>query len=65
MDKLKMEKLIKAAGLELVANSPDIAMDMDNCTDLDIWIRFSGNELPTIEVNKTYIAKRIIEVLAT
>ena len=65
MDKNRMAELICASAHELIDNAEDIARDADNCTDMDIWIRFNGNGIPEIEINKTYIAKRVLQVYTT
>jgi hypothetical protein len=64
MTKEKMEKLIVAAGNEIISRAGDLAEGVERFDDLDIWIHFNDDEIPHIDVTKRYVSKEVIKVLA-
>lgn len=58
-----MEKLIKAAGSELINRAGELAEGVESFTDLDIWIRFREEEVSYIDVTKRYANTEMIKVL--
>ncbi len=64
MDKESMEKLIKAAGKEIINRAGEFADGVERFQDLDIWIHFDSNEIPNIDVTKRYVNTEMIKVLA-
>ncbi len=59
----KMEKLIEAAGQEIINRAGEFAESVEQCTDLDIWIHFDNDEIPHIDVTKRYVDIDMIRVL--
>lgn len=53
---------IRSMGLELIDRAEDIVGNGDMMMELDIWLRFRDNEIPEIEVEKRYAAKRTIDL---
>lgn len=64
MTKEKMEKLIVAAGNEIISRAGELAEGVERFDDLDIWIHFNGDEIPHIDVTKRYVNTEMIKVLA-
>lgn len=63
MTKEKMEKLIVAAGNEIISRAGELAEGVERFDDLDIWIHFNDDEIPHIDVTKRYVSKEVIKVL--
>lgn len=63
MTKEKMEKLIKAAGQEIINRAGELAEGVERFDDLDIWIHFNDGEIPYIDVTKRYVDIDMIGVL--
>ena len=59
-----MEKLIVAAGQEIINRAGELAEGVERFDDLDIWIHFNSNDIPNIEVTKRYVDTEMIKVLA-
>ena len=64
MTKEKMEKLIVAAGNEIISRAGELAEGVERFDDLDIWIHFNDDEIPHIDVTKRYVSQEVIKVLA-
>ena len=64
MTKEKMEKLIVAAGNEIISRAGELADGVERFDDLDIWIHFNDDEIPHIDVTKRYVSQEVIKVLA-
>ena len=64
MTKEKMEKLIVAAGNEIISRAGELAEGVARVDDLDIWIYFNDDEIPHINVTKRYVSQEVIKVLA-
>ena len=64
MTKEKMEKLIVAAGNEIISRAGELAEGVERFDDLDIWIHFNDDEIPHIDVTKQYVNTEMIKVLA-
>lgn len=64
MTKEKMEKLIVAAGNEIISRAGELAEGVERFDDLDIWIHFNDDEIPHIDVTKRYVSKEVIKVFA-
>lgn len=58
-----MEKLIKAAGQEIINRAGELAEGVERFDDLDIWIHFNDGEIPHIDVTKRYVNTEMIKVL--
>ena len=63
MTKEKMEKLIVAAGNEIISRAGELAEGVERFDDLDIWIHFNNDEIPHIDVTKRYVNTEMIKVL--
>lgn len=61
--KQKLTALVRACGTEIINQAEDIVGDCDAVTDLSIWVRVTGNDVPTIEVSKERVCKQAIKVL--
>lgn len=59
-----MEKLIVAAGNEIISRAGELAEGVERFDDLDIWIHFNDDEIPHIDVTKRYVSQEVIKVLA-
>lgn len=64
----QLVKLVKASGQEIIDRAEDLVGNGDLISDFNIWIRFPMdghvmNELPTIEVIRSYCSKRCFDVL--
>lgn len=59
-----MEKLIVAAGNEIISRAGELAEGVERFDDLDIWIHFNDDEIPHIDVTKRYVNTEMIKVLA-
>ena len=61
--------MVKAAGQEIIDRAEDLVGEGDLLSDFDISIQFPINEnyrlnaVPTIEVNKSYLSKPILDIL--
>ena len=64
IDRERIEKLIKASGCEIISRAGELSEGIEQATDLDIWVRFSVDELPHIEVTKRYVNREMLKVLA-
>lgn len=63
MTKEKMEKLIAAAGNEIISRAGELAEGVERFDDLDIWIHFNDDEIPHIDVTKRYVNTEMIKVV--
>lgn len=59
----QMVEMVKSAGREVERRAEDLVGDMDGMTDMDIWLRFSLDELPKIDVSRSYVSKESFNVL--
>ena len=64
---IKKERLIeqvKALGQEVIDRAEDLVGDGDLIADFDIWLRFSQDRLfPTIEVKRSHVSRRHLDIL--
>lgn len=58
-----MVELVKAAGREVEQRAEDLVGNAEGLTELDIWLRFPLNELPTISVTRDHKSKECFDVL--
>lgn len=57
-------EMVKAAGQDLFYRAEELVGHSEGITDFDIWIRFpQGRDLPTIEVTKSVVSTRAVEVM--
>ena len=56
-----MVKIVQAMGREVINRAEDIVGEYDMITDLDVWLRFPINELPTMEVNRSHASKEVFK----
>lgn len=54
-------KIVQAMGREVINRAEDIVGEYDMITDLDVWLRFPINELPTMEVNRSHASKEVFK----
>lgn len=59
----KAVSIVKACGADVIARAEDIVGDCDGVSDLSIWIRVFGDEVPTIEVSREHVCKQAMKVL--
>ncbi len=57
-------ELVKATGQEVIDRAEDFVGNGDMIADFDIWIRFSENYAPTIEITRRHTSKNVYNVLA-
>lgn len=60
----KLIEMVKAAGQDVINRAEDLVGNGDLICDFDIWLRFPQNELPTIELTRTYVSKDCINIIA-
>lgn len=60
----QLVELVKASGQEVIDRAEDLVGEGDALLEFDIWLRFSSDSIPTIEVSKSYCSKNTITVLA-
>lgn len=58
-----MVEFVKAAGREVEWRAEDLVGSAEGMTELDIWLRFPLNELPTISVTRDHQSKECFNVL--
>lgn len=53
---------VKAAGQEIIDRAEDLVGSGELMTSFDIWLRFSQDDAPTIEVSREYFSKKGLSV---
>lgn len=54
---------VKAIGQDVIDRAEDLVGSADLITDFDIWLRFSRDDIPTIEVTRSHASRRYLEIL--
>ena len=54
---------VKALGQDVIDRAEDLVGSSDLITDFDIWLRFSRDDFPTIEVTRSHASRRYLEIL--
>lgn len=57
-------KQVKAAGQEIIDRAEDFVGNAKLLTDFNIWISFSTDSVPSIEITREYISKNCIDVIS-
>lgn len=61
--KKHLVEMVKAAGQEVIDRAEDLVGSGDLISDFDIWLRFPQDNCPTIEVTRSHISKKAINVI--
>lgn len=54
---------VKALGQEVIDRAEDLVGSGDLITDFDIWLRFPQDSFPTIEVTRSHMSRRYLDIL--
>jgi len=57
-----LTQLVKSAGQEVINRADDIVGEQMGICDLSICIRFSQDNIPTLEITREHICKESIKV---
>ena len=63
--KERLIEQVKALGQEVIDRAEDLVGDGDLIADFDIWLRFPhpDSSFPTIEVNRSHVSRRYLDIL--
>lgn len=56
-------EMVKAAGQEVIERAEDLVGSGDLISDFDIWLRFPQDNCPTIEVTRSHISKKAVNLI--
>lgn len=59
----KLIDMVKAAGQDVIDRAEDLVGNGDLICDFDIWLRFPQNDVPTIELTRSYLSKNSIDII--
>ena len=59
----QLVELVKAMGREVERRAEDLVGDTEDMYDMDIWLRFSEDGLPRIDVLRSIASKECFDVL--
>jgi hypothetical protein len=54
---------VKALGQDVIDRAEDLVGSGDLITDFDIWLRFSKDDFPAIEVTRSHASRRYLDIL--
>lgn len=54
---------VKALGQDVIDRAEDLVGSGDLITDFDIWLRFPLDSFPTIEVTRSHVSRRYLDIL--
>lgn len=63
MDRENLIDLVRAAGQEIIDRAEDMVGTGDYISDLNLWVRFPPNEMPTVEVQREHLIGNSFDVL--
>ena len=58
-----LRRMVKSAGQEIINRADDIVGEQMGICDLSIWIRFSQDSIPTLEITREHVCEESIKVL--
>lgn len=54
---------VKALGQEVIDRAEELVSNGDLISEFDIWLRFPHDMLPTIEVTRSHLSRRYLDVI--
>jgi len=54
---------VKALGQEVIDRAEELVSNGDLISEFVIWLRFSHDMLPTIEVTRSHLSRRYLDVI--